>query len=75
MSELQGDVFNFLVFYLGLTDVSVHDGQLLLQRSDDQLMTAVLLGGGSEVFCRFLSIAARCFFALNIPPPQLVRTQ
>ncbi|MNC64660.1 hypothetical protein D3C75_1148840 [compost metagenome] len=56
------------MFYLSLADVSVYDGQLLLQGGDDQEVAAMLFGGGSEVFRGILSVGASCFFALDVAP-------
>ncbi|MNF83419.1 hypothetical protein D3C84_657430 [compost metagenome] len=68
MGQSQSRILNFLVFYLSLTDVPVHDGQFLLQGGDDQQLAAMLFGRGSEVFCGFLRVDTSCFFAVDIAP-------
>lgn len=56
------------MFALRLSDVLVGDGQLLFQRSDDQVLTTIVFGRRREVFRGLLCVGVGVLFALDITP-------
>ena len=68
MRQVEGVFLDNQVFLLRFGDVLIDRGQLLLERIDDQLLSAILLGGSGQVFGRFQGVGVGAFLAFGIAP-------
>ncbi|MNG03624.1 hypothetical protein D3C84_867130 [compost metagenome] len=66
--QQQGCSLDDKVFPLRLGNVLVDDGQLLLQRGNDEVLATIVFDGRRKVFRSLLRVCTGVLFALNIAP-------
>jgi len=68
MRQVEGVFLDNQVFLLSLGDVLIDGSQLLLERIDDQLLSAILIGGRGQVFRRLQGVGVGAFLAFGVAP-------